>query len=941
MGAMKHFRRKTAFFLLALLMLGTIGFFYINKILLPVKIKQFVTQHIQDILQHDVEINSLQFTLTDGFVFQNINIYKKNEPHKILLHIDNVSFNILITPLLKNKKIIIPSLQISKPFLLVAHKSNNQWNLSNLLKKKLSPSNTKYQFLIGKININDGSIDYIDKTQKPLFHESIKNINLSISLSSLEKGVKFSGNSKLPIRQATISAEGDYNIFSKTLSAHLMTSNFPLEKYLPLLNLQSNLSLKTGILSSPGVNIIYKNKTLSASGKLNLSTGSIYLDSKKIFTGNIHASLTDFTYSSDQWSLTGNITLPRTNIQITQEASIQGNLNLPKINIHHKDGLLTVKGSASLSQGNIKLTEQRFFKGHLSATEYKLTLYKNNFNLNTQLVMNNATLQWTENVSFKGSPSFQLNLSHDLENKFLYNGSASFKKASLSAFPYINTLTNIQGSIAFQNDILSTKILTLTMHETPWQISAQLQNFTDPTISLDVSTNQLPLDKAVAFYNIIKKKTLPINLEGTASLKASYEGSLTKFDDEALNIKTTLKNTLLSSDTLSQNISEINGNIKYTKGLIRWNALQGKYNKQTYTLNGKLKSFFRPVVTTQITSSQINIDTKINILRKAFRIVSLEGVVFNAPINITGDVHLFENAAPDLDFKGTFSIDMKNIPALVPKIQPLFDQYKPIGTLSGEGLFRGKHNDRRNWVIALNINSPLVTIKDIPLKNVAFKIEQRDNHIGKCNLSAKVYDGDFSITSSADLLANDIPANLIFQLTDMDLSLWKENKKIKNKNLAGKLSIHSTLKGPIKNLDKIKGEGSFTIKDGYLGHLSKIYPDAYFTSAKADFVIKNKKAITENAKLFSQAVILNGQGWIDLDQNIYFDIVPGIGNITISGKKNISLDPSFLLQEAISLSCSGTIKKPNCQPNASPTKIIGNTTGFILKGVGSILEGLF
>ncbi|MCA9407043.1 MAG: hypothetical protein KC684_10930, partial [Candidatus Omnitrophica bacterium] len=77
--------KRLIYILLALTMLGTIAFFYINNILLPVKVKKMIIQNAPDQIHRTVDIGNIRFSPFKGLVFQDIRIYEKGSSTETFL----------------------------------------------------------------------------------------------------------------------------------------------------------------------------------------------------------------------------------------------------------------------------------------------------------------------------------------------------------------------------------------------------------------------------------------------------------------------------------------------------------------------------------------------------------------------------------------------------------------------------------------------------------------------------------------------------------------------------------------------------------------------------------------------------------------------------------------------------------------------------------------
>lgn len=962
-------------------MLGTIAFFYINRVFLPIKFKQFLAEKIQETINRDVTIGHLHFEPIKGFIFQNITVYQKNASHKILLHIDEASFNILLAPIFKNKKIIIPTLILSTPFANLIQTENNLWNFSDLIKQTNHSNNLKnWQLILGKLVLENGSLDYINQTSTPLFRESIKNINFSATIGAREKSVKFNLEILLPNRQAAFISKGEYNLSTKKLLTQNSLSNIPLADYLKIFLPKNPISLDKGALSasnlqitykkplfeavgdfalsnalvligseqkilgnmqSPNIRLIWDKKHLSGMGQINISEMRLVLAPEKILEGNISADIDTFAASTKNITAQGRISITKANLTLQNKTFNGKNINITT-NFSHKANTFHWTGEFGIKQAAFNLDKNNTFQGDIIAKNVSLTLSKKILDIKTTLDTKNTVILFNKNKKFLGNPGLKFAYQQSPKKPINYTGTLSLKNATISGLPFIKTISNLKGNITFRPDNITTDQLALTLQKTPFKLSGTLSNFKKPELNLKAKAQKIDLSQALKMVPQPFLEKIPVHLTGQADLEASYIGPALKPQKADIKINTKLISATLSGEKLPEKITNISGDIHYENDLISWTNLNGKYHNKTYSLNGKVDNFSRPKLTSDLTSEKINLTTKINLLRKAFRIVTLEGKAFHSSFNITGDVHFFDDESPDLNFKGDLTFNLNDIIPLLPlSLKEKIMKIPLEGIFSGNALFRGKPHQWRDWQLTFDLSSPKITINKYPFEKVNLLFIQRDHNISKFDITTQFYGGNLSLISSANLLQKNIPGKLSLLLENLDLSLWRKDKKIKNRNLAGDLSVILKIAGPGKSFKDLKGNGSFTITNGYLGRIIKLYPNAFFTDARADFIIQKLKAVTDNAELFSQILDLNVAGWVDLNKNLYFDIVPQVGKISFSKKENLTFDPGFLLRGAVSITCSGTIEKPHCSPNASPTKVFKNTTDFILEGVGDIFGELF
>ena len=218
---MKRIQRKIVVVLLTFLILGVVLAFYINNIFLPFQFKQFIVTQAYKYLQRQVVIREIHFQLIKGFTLRDITIYQKDETNKPFIHIDEASFNILLTSFLKNKTLIIPTLKMTRPFIHIIREEEKRWNFSDLLESsRIRKKSGTLTFVSRKITLEDGILVYTDKTPDKDFWELLQDIDFNATLA-LNKSAHFVLETKVPKYHSRVHIKGTYHLPTKKLSSQI------------------------------------------------------------------------------------------------------------------------------------------------------------------------------------------------------------------------------------------------------------------------------------------------------------------------------------------------------------------------------------------------------------------------------------------------------------------------------------------------------------------------------------------------------------------------------------------------------------------------------------------------------------------------------------------------------------------------------------------------
>jgi len=94
--------KKISIILLFLLILISGGIIYLNKVVLPVKIKALIIEAVEKQTGKRASLESVRFNLFKGLVLSGLNLY---DGQKKLIGTKEASCSFLILPILKEKKI--------------------------------------------------------------------------------------------------------------------------------------------------------------------------------------------------------------------------------------------------------------------------------------------------------------------------------------------------------------------------------------------------------------------------------------------------------------------------------------------------------------------------------------------------------------------------------------------------------------------------------------------------------------------------------------------------------------------------------------------------------------------------------------------------------------------------------------------------------------------
>ena len=261
-------KKRIVIIIAVFILLACLAAVYLNKVVLPVKLKSLIVSALKESTQKQVSLGALQFNIFKGLVLHNISIYDNSGT---IFKVKEASCAFLIPPIFK-KNIIIPVVNLRSLEVFLRRLPDNSVNIQDLYFRGLetAPSRAQrtieatqvlpqpeypglqavdngkglfsskspkgkaggFSFFVAKIKVTDSSVHFKDETFKQPFSVDLDNLSLLMRLS-LAGSVKFSLKSEIKVSPIIkISAEGEYKIPSQELSATIHLKDFSPEGFL-------------------------------------------------------------------------------------------------------------------------------------------------------------------------------------------------------------------------------------------------------------------------------------------------------------------------------------------------------------------------------------------------------------------------------------------------------------------------------------------------------------------------------------------------------------------------------------------------------------------------------------------------------------------------------------------------------------------------------------
>lgn len=313
-------KKKIFIILVVLAIVLSAGITFLNRVILPRKVKALIVSGIEDATQKKVTLQSLKLNIFKGLVLRNLNVY---EGTKTILSLKVASCTFLILPLFK-KQLIIPAMRFESPVIFLERRPDNSLNILDFLTgKPVSAAKNNFSILVYKISVTDAHIDFQDDTVTPIFTKQIDNLSLFLSLS-LPAKAKFKLECEIPddllIR---ISSSGEYNLLQKELAAKIIVRDLSPQGFFSYYK-NFGVSIPAGKIDAL-INLRFKDEFLNAD--LEAQTKELAIAKDKIIAKLNSTTKVNFKYSLKDKQLNGSLDIVDAKLKLEKIGPIFENIN--------------------------------------------------------------------------------------------------------------------------------------------------------------------------------------------------------------------------------------------------------------------------------------------------------------------------------------------------------------------------------------------------------------------------------------------------------------------------------------------------------------------------------------------------------------------------------------------------------------------------------------
>lgn len=497
------------------------------------------------------------------------------------------------------------------------------------------------------------------------------------------------------------------------------------------------------------------------------------------------------------------------------------------------------------------------------------------------LESNTKTLAFSNNnINAQLSGNLKADLEYSLgERKLIFSGNADVNKLDIWGLELFDKVSEIKGKLNFNNAGLTSDKLTAQILQIPLEAKLKLTDFKNPYLDIAITSGIVKLDYLKSILEDRFKLTIPADLQGESSLSLKIESALPFLKPFPIEGYLDILKATIKIEKLDSPLENIHGRLDFTPDTLKWPDINFQYLGTNYKTQGSLTDFKAPKIQLSISSKQLSLESKFNIQDNLLTFSKFRGRYLDSDFSLQGNVGISDPALLQTDITAKVNLDLKNLDELFKKFKERIEKIKPSGIVNAEIKLKGNINDISSCSIQADLWSSSLSVYGLRSDSFSASYLQENKLIDIPSIHLSLYSGSLEGSLSMNLAREDFPYLLNANIQDVKLKELKQDTAIKNKDIAGTIKGEVKINGFSKDFSRTTGAGGIYIYDGKLWELNllqgvgklifaKDFTGVVFKNAGCQFLIENKAIFTDNLKMESEFVSLDGPVKIGFDGSL-------------------------------------------------------------------------
>lgn len=479
--------KKIFIVLVIIILAASAGMIYLNRTILPTKVKAEIVKGLEVLTQKKVIIGSVRFSIFKGLILKDLII---RDDLTAIINVREAHCRFLMIPLL-NKKIIISRIVFESPDIFVERRKDGSFNILELFPAERAAAG-EFRMLINRVSIKRAVINFHDLTLEPMYAREVKGLDAELYFLVPDKirfDTKFSIPSSSPIK---IGVSGEYSMKTKELNSEIRAKDFFPKEFAGYYE-KTGIFFPDGMLDST-VNLKYKDGLLSL--ETEFETGGLTVseeetDLKVSCSGRANVR---YDFAGKKCDYAGSVNVRKMSIDgidyVETIDDIKGRIEFSNLGLSSDNMTATVLGMPVEAKIGISDFSNPVLDIDASA-DVKLAPFQDilaeNFNMKVPAdLAGDAKLRFAVQYAIRSPERSQA------------KGSLYMLNSSVRVNNGKDALDNVTGQFQFVPNQVTWDEIGFRYHDIHYKSSGVLTNFQAPGIQIKLTSQDISLDAVFA-----------------------------------------------------------------------------------------------------------------------------------------------------------------------------------------------------------------------------------------------------------------------------------------------------------------------------------------------------------------------------------------------------------------------------------------------------------
>ncbi|MDD5633668.1 MAG: AsmA-like C-terminal region-containing protein [Candidatus Omnitrophica bacterium] len=291
--------------------------------------------------------------------------------------------------------------------------------------------------------------------------------------------------------------------------------------------------------------------------------------------------------------------------------------------------------------------------------------------------------------------------------------------------------------------------------------------------------------------------------------------------------------------------------------------------------------------TMSILSNKLRLRNKLKTKDSKIIIKDLKGTLYALSLDLEGEIDQIFSAEPTYTLLGTVKTDLQNWDVFGGALGKFASRNSLSGTIGSNLFLRSKGMKPAKSEGKLTIAANSLKIRNFRINDISAKVYLENGRLNAPLINGTIYGSSFTSDFKMDFVEKNMPYMISFVTDNMNVGSAINDITGKNTPVYGNFKTDLTIGGYGFSPDAIEGKGYIQVTDGNLGPMplltplvgnifaavSTIMPGVNMVAIKdayADFIVKDRKILTNNLTLSGEDISITATGYVGFDSTLDF-----------------------------------------------------------------------